>query len=580
MSYQALYRTYRPKTFSEVAGQEVIVKTLQNALIHDKIAHAYLFSGPRGTGKTSIAKILAKAVNCEQSPTKEACGKCPTCLAIQAGSISDVVEIDAASNNGVDEIRDLREKVKYLPSMGKYKVYIIDEVHMLSTGAFNALLKTLEEPPKHVIFILATTEPNKIPSTILSRCQRFDFRGISVADIERKLKEIKDQEQIQITDQAIREIAKYAEGGMRDALSLLDQAVSFSDDVVTEEDIYQVSGSVSKQNLLNLITFLFDKNTADAFSLLNDMVEDGKEISKVVSDLISLLRDILIEKNVVFDSDRPTKYLEVIAKKFSNERIYFYLDILNQTQNDIKWSSQKRAYLELAFIKMIDHKELDRVVQNETIELLSNRLKQLEFELDKLKKEGIQVSSKAVKPTPNQNDVEKEIEQPNKNIEKPNKRKYVSAKDVERILINGNLDKKSLLLKGWPHLNKISEPKLETTASILAQGNLVAASDTEMLLVYKDRMSCLMMLKPQTKQLVFEILNKKQPLVEDYICIDECSWQQFYQSFINQWKQGNKKPTLEEIDMDIFEEQEETWQPGSVALAIDFFGKDKVMIKE
>ncbi|MFA7377005.1 MAG: DNA polymerase III subunit gamma/tau, partial [Acholeplasmataceae bacterium] len=159
MSYQALYRTYRPKTFSEVAGQEVIVKTLQNALIHDKIAHAYLFSGPRGTGKTSIAKILAKAVNCEQSPTKESCGKCPTCLAIQAGSISDVVEIDAASNNGVDEIRDLREKVKYLPSMGKYKVYIIDEVHMLSTGAFNALLKTLEEPPKHVIFILATTEP-------------------------------------------------------------------------------------------------------------------------------------------------------------------------------------------------------------------------------------------------------------------------------------------------------------------------------------------------------------------------------------------------------------------------------------
>ena len=185
MSYQALYRTYRPKTFSDVAGQEVIVKTLQNALLHDKIAHAYLFSGPRGTGKTSIAKILAKAVNCEKSLVSEACGVCQTCKAIEAGSISDVVEIDAASNNGVDEIRDLREKVKYLPSMGKYKVYIIDEVHMLSTGAFNALLKTLEEPPKHVIFILATTEPNKIPSTILSRCQRFDFRGISVSDIEK-----------------------------------------------------------------------------------------------------------------------------------------------------------------------------------------------------------------------------------------------------------------------------------------------------------------------------------------------------------------------------------------------------------
>lgn len=578
MSYQALYRTYRPKTFSDVAGQEVIVKTLQNALLHDKIAHAYLFSGPRGTGKTSIAKILAKAVNCEKSLVSEACGVCQTCKAIEAGSISDVVEIDAASNNGVDEIRDLREKVKYLPSMGKYKVYIIDEVHMLSTGAFNALLKTLEEPPKHVIFILATTEPNKIPSTILSRCQRFDFRGISVSDIEKKLTEIKNQEGISITPDAIREIARYAEGGMRDALSLLDQAISFADNEVTENDIYQVSGSVSKANLMSLIKNILEKNTADGFSLLNEMVEDGKEISKIVSDLISILRDILIEKNVVFDSDRPTKYLEDMSKQFSNDRIYFYLDILNQTQNDIKWSSQKRAYLELAMIKMIDHQQLNKVENNEQIELLNNRIASLEFELSKLMKSGIKtiVETKTEPEIAAKEDLPKKTD---KKKESPNK-KHITAKDVERILINGDLKKKELLLKGWPHLSKLSDPKLEVTANILQQANLVAASDKEMLLVYKDKTSCLLMLKPQTKQLVFEILNKKQPLVEDYICIDEHSWQQLYRSFVSQWKQGNKKPVLEEIDMDIYEAHEETWQPGSVALAIDFFGKDKVMIKE
>ena len=227
VSYQALYRTYRPQNFSEVAGQEHITKTLMNALKNDKISHAYLFSGPRGTGKTSIAKIFAKAVNCEKAPTSDACCSCEICKGIAEGKISDVIEIDAASNNGVDEIRDLRERVKYVPSVCKYKVYIIDEVHMLSTSAFNALLKTLEEPPKHAIFILATTEIHKIPATILSRCQRFDFRAISTPDLIKRVSEVATKENIDITDEAIEVIALNAEGGLRDALSLLDQAISF-----------------------------------------------------------------------------------------------------------------------------------------------------------------------------------------------------------------------------------------------------------------------------------------------------------------------------------------------------------------
>lgn len=572
MSYQALYRTYRPRTFKEVAGQEVIVKTLQNALLHDKIAHAYLFSGPRGTGKTSIAKILAKAVNCEKAPIKDACGECATCKAIQSNTIGDVVEIDAASNNGVDEIRDLREKVKYLPSMGKFKVYIIDEVHMLSQGAFNALLKTLEEPPKHVIFILATTEPNKIPSTILSRCQRFDFRGIAPSDIERKLKDIRDIEKIQITDDAIREIARYAEGGLRDALSLLDQAISFSDDVVTEEDIYAVSGSVSKKNLIQLLDFIYYKKTTEAFSLLNEMIEDGKEVNKIVSDLIATLRDLLIEKNVVFDAVRPTKYVEELSKQYSNDRIYFYLDVLNGTQNDIKWSNQKRAYLELAIVKMIDHQQMDRINYTEQLQTLQERIKGLEFDLSKLK-----TAPREVRRVVEDKEV---INEPIKVVENETRKPLVTVSDVERLLQNGNLGRKELLMKGWERLPQIKDAKLQAAAMLLHEGKLVAATEKEILLVYPDKINCQMMMKPTTKKLVFEILNSKTKLIENYICIDEDAWQILFSSFAKQWREGNKKPTLPKMDLGLYEELEESWQPGSVSLAIDFFGKDKVMIKE
>ena len=272
MGYQALYRVWRPQQFIDVVGQGHVTKTLQNALVGQKVSHAYLFSGPRGTGKTSAAKILAKAVNCELAPTSEPCNECATCRGITDGSISDVIEIDAASNNGVEEIRDIRDKVKYAPNAVTYKVYIIDEVHMLSQGAFNALLKTLEEPPKHVIFILATTEPHKIPLTIISRCQRFDFKRIQPQDIVGRMSQIIDESEISCDEQALHIIARAAEGGMRDALSLLDQAISFSSETVSVEDALTVTGSVSQSFLSRLAKAIYDKEVAVALEVLDELL--------------------------------------------------------------------------------------------------------------------------------------------------------------------------------------------------------------------------------------------------------------------------------------------------------------------
>lgn len=572
MTYQALYRTYRPRTFSDVVGQDVIVQTLKNAIINNKIAHAYLFSGPRGTGKTSVAKIFANAVNCEAEASKVPCGECETCKAILEDAVSDVIEIDAASNNGVDEIRELRDKVKYMPAQGKYKVYIIDEVHMLTIQAFNALLKTLEEPPAHVIFILATTEANKIPLTILSRCQRFDFRGITITNIVDRLKIIIETEKIDIEKEAVLEIARQADGSMRDAISLLDQVYSFSEGSIKVDAVYDVSGSVRRDVLLELITDLLNKDVSSAFKVLNTMIEDGKEIGKIVSDIISLLRDALIVKNVSVENEDENRELQQFAKSISNDRIYFYLDVLNETQNDIKWTTQKRAYLELALVKMIDHQTIDRINANEKLEMLVSRINQLERDLNNISIQEIKV----IKQEEIKNST-KEVKEPK---EKDPLKKAVTVKEIEDILNNGDKKKKEELLKIWPRLKDVKDPEKEIIAKSLSNSEVVASTKDTAILVYPDKALCNMMLNENYKKAALGLLNGKTKYLEDYICLDSKTWEELLKEFTDQWNNNIKKPKLKERNLNIYEAKVEKWEAEIVKQARHFFGDDKIKVEE
>ena len=351
MAYQALYRKWRPQKFEDMVGQTAVTKTLKNAIIHHKTSHAYLFTGPRGTGKTSAAKIFAKAINCLNPQDGEPCNDCLLCKGITEGTIGDVIEIDAASNNGVEEIRDIRDKARYAPTQATYKVYIIDEVHMLSTGAFNALLKTLEEPPKNVIFILATTEPHKIPATIISRTQRFDFRRITNDEIIQRLRYILEQEGIVYEKEALSVIARCANGGMRDALSLLDQVISFSDDKVSFEQAIQVSGSLTDDLMIEFVRLLTQQQAQAALLQLQDLLLLGKEASRLIEEWLEFSRDLLVAKQTGDMIGRSEAFVS-FAKEVEEAFLYRFMDALNQTQQEMRFTTKPTISLEVFTIKM------------------------------------------------------------------------------------------------------------------------------------------------------------------------------------------------------------------------------------
>lgn len=388
MAYRALYREWRPQTFADMVGQEHVTRTLQNALKTGRFAHAYLFSGPRGTGKTSAAKILAKAINCEQGPGEEPCNRCASCRGITAGTVMDVVEIDAASNRGVDEIRDLRDQVRYAPTEVRYKVYIIDEVHMLTTEAFNALLKTLEEPPAHVMFILATTEPHKIPATILSRCQRFDFHRISGRQIVERLHEIARQLSVEVEEEALWLLARAAEGGMRDALSLFDQAIAFCGERVTLAQVNALLGGIPAETLADLAEAIAHQDMQKGLRLLSELVNRGKDVAQLLHELLLYFRDLLMYQTVpdLQEVQERTHYdprFAATAQLFAPSHLLELLAVMTETQNELKWQSDGRLLVELLIVRLCQTKSINLQSLQQRLDALEKRMEQREEALSK-----------------------------------------------------------------------------------------------------------------------------------------------------------------------------------------------------
>ena len=537
MAYIALYRAYRPQTFNEVAGQKPIIQTLKNAIKLNKVAHAYLFAGPRGTGKTTMAKIMAKALNCEHGPTDDPCNECEICQGITKGTIADVIEIDAASNNGVDEIRELRDNVKYLPSVCKYKVYIIDEVHMLSQGAFNALLKTLEEPPAHVVFILATTEPNKIPLTILSRCQRFDFQAISETDMVERLKDVISKENLSVTDEALHLVASLSEGGMRDALSLLDQSISYSKDQnITVDDILAVSGNVSDKYILELLKKIKENEASNALDILNKVLDSGKEISKVISDIMFFLRNVLLfkinkiesTKEIYKDSDYIT-----YANAIDNSLIYKYLNLLNETLNNIKYTNQKRAFLEICIIKMADNQK------TQDINSLLRRIDQLERKVERLS----MLKSNNTEPIfPDQDyNLPSYEEIDHSNITYDNS-KCIEVGEINDIINNGDKNIRNNVISILPQLIDINPLLQDVKCVCTSKESAIFTLDSE-------GMSNRMMKDPMYTE-VLEFFKKDFDFKNVYF-INQSMWDELLADWMDKYKAGNKSPILDNHDIRI-----------------------------
>ncbi len=383
MSYTALYRKFRPDEFEDVKGQDAIVRTLKNQINADRIGHAYLFCGTRGTGKTTVAKIFAKAVNCEHPVDGSPCGECAMCKSIAAGTSMNVIEIDAASNNGVDNIREIREEVTYRPTEGKYKVYIIDEVHMLSIGAFNALLKKLEEPPEYVIFILATTEAHKIPITILSRCQRYDFKRISIETIAARLRELIDKEGWDVEDKAVRYIAKMADGSMRDSLSLLDQCAAFyMNETLTYDHVLEVLGAVDTEVFSRLLRQLLAMDVHQVIETVDELVMQGRELSQLAADFTWYLRNLLLVKSsdnmedVLDVSSENLALLKEEAQMIDSDTLIRYIRIFSDLTNQLKYATQKRVLLEVTLIKLC------RPAMDQNKDALLDRIRAIEKQLD------------------------------------------------------------------------------------------------------------------------------------------------------------------------------------------------------
>jgi len=549
MSYQALYRVWRPRKFEDVVGQTHITRTLQNAIAQDKFSHAYLFSGPRGTGKTSAAKIFAKAINCEHAPVKEPCNECAACRGIQDGSISDVIEIDAASNTSVDDIREIRDNVKYASSAVPYKVYIIDEVHMISVNAFNALLKTLEEPPKHVVFILATTEPHKIPLTIISRCQRFDFKPISSQAIVQRMQAITGAENISVSKEALEAVALAAEGGMRDALSILDQAISYSEDSVDLEDVLAVTGGVSQQILTNIADAMYEQDVTHALKRLDELIQAGKDPGRFVYDLIYFMRDLLLFKSAPSlgglleraHADEPFKEL---AEKVSAKWVQEAIVQLNQCQQEIKWTNSPKVFIEIAILTITNRYgstggQDAESSNSDAVLKLTSKLSELEKEIQTLKQQP-QGNLQQAPP--------KENRRPKPRTGKNN---YKIPYDRIREVLN-EAEKpalKQVQSKWASFLNKLKTVNAPAHATI-QDSKPAAASEQAVVVAFKYEIHCSLFLDNQStaESVLASVMDKNLTIIP----IPETNWTELRAEYIHKQEQQSperdtqKDPLVEE----------------------------------
>ena len=537
--YQALYRQYRPKTFDEVLGQEHVVNTIKNQIQNGNIGHAYLFSGTKGTGKTSVAKIFSRAVNCLNPVDGNPCNECEICKGILDESIMDVIEMDAASNRGIDDIRELKDKTMYPPSRAKYKIYIIDEVHMLTEQAFNALLKTLEEPPKHLIFILATTEPEKLPQTILSRCQKFDFKRIKTVDLIKNMNKICGELNIPVEERALKLIARNSDGSMRDCLSLLDQCISYKEGELKYEDVLDILGIANTELLFSLVDNIVGKDLENALFKIDEIIQDGKDINQFIKDLIFHFRNLLIVKTSnnpmeIMDIDEETveKYI-VQVKDMSVDYILKVLDILNTSEAQAKWATQPRIILEMAIIKIVKIEE--RMALEERVKKLEEIIKGGEIPIVKANE------TKTVEKTITKSKPKKIIEEPKREPE------------PEPIVDDGVELPFETIKNNWENILQVVRDSRASTHGLLREGEPISFSNNKLEIGFKDGYGF-------HKEAISKDENKElvEKIISNYF---------------------NKNISINFIMIDNFVEEENTTDKDSIQEVTDFFGEDIVEIK-
>lgn len=604
MAYQALYRKWRPRTFDSVVGQKDITDTLKNAIKRGTISHAFLFAGPRGTGKTSCAKIFAKALNCTNLQDGEPCNKCANCRAADNGSMPDIIEIDAASNNGVDEIRDIRDKAKYAPTQGKYKVYIIDEVHMLSIGAFNALLKTLEEPPEHVVFILATTELQKVPATIISRTQRYNFKRISKADLEKRMKYILDQEEIKYDDKALAVIAQVADGGMRDALSILDQLLSYEKGSVNYNDALQITGFAAKKNIEKILLALLNKDAGNALKETQKELRSGASSKNILDELIDMATNALMISKAGGSDESGFISDELVQKikDIPSTRYFHLITLANNALNDLRYTNQQQIPLEVFLVEASSN---EKPVKQETVKTTSaNSDSDLQAEIAALKKQVVdltqQVANVANEPPSNSSNqvfhldtakssknkktraekAENEVK-PKKVVKRTKHTNEQNRKQVYHVLANATKKDLETIKNVWPDLQSGLAVSERALLDVLEP---VAASHDQVV------MKCKYTLWFENASSDSDLMNKLTSEIEkfakhkyDIVLVPDDDWLAVRKEFIESHKKeflAKKKQKVSDI---VQEEPEEKKEPKDDSKVIDkakeLFG-DTVNIKD